>query len=199
MEVHKSCSFFGHRNVEMTEELYNKIKTIVENLILNHDVSDFLFGSRSNFNDLCHKVVSDLKNKYPQIKRIAYTCRSEFCVLESNRIELENLHSRVLKNDVHFLGFDQERQHKTKYSSGKASYVERNRAMIDDSDFCVFYYDENYQPEMRKYSKRSLGYYQPTSGTKLAFDYARQKNKSALLIFTKIYTLNFDPIFDPRF
>lgn len=171
------CSFFGHRNVEMTEELYNKVKTIVEDLILNHGVSDFLFGSRSNFNDLCHKVVSDLKNKYPQIKRVAYTCRSEFCVLETDREKLEKLYSKAEKKEVRFLGFEQERHYKSKFTSGRVSYVERNYAMINDSEFCVFYYDENYQPEMRKYSKCSVGYYQPKSGTKLAYDYARQKKK----------------------
>ncbi len=49
--------------------------------------------------------------------------------------------------------------------------------MINDSDYCMFYYDENYQPEMRKYSKRSIGYYRPKSGTKLAYDYAKQKKR----------------------
>lgn len=68
-------------------------------------------------------------------------------------------------------------EHKTKYTSGRASYVERNQAMINDSDFCIFYYDENYEPEMRKYPKRSIGFYQPKSGTKLAYDYAKQKRK----------------------
>lgn len=177
------CSFFGHRNVEMTEELYNKVKIIVEDLILNHGVSDFLFGSRSNFNDICHKVVSDLKNKYPQIKRVTYTCRSEFCVLETDREKLEKLYSKAEKKEVRFLGFEQERHYKSKFTSGRASYVERNYAMINDGDFCVFYYDENYQPEMRKYSKRSVGYYQPKSGTKLAYDYARQRGKKVLNVF----------------
>ena len=47
--------------------------------------------------------------------------------------------------------------------------------MIDGSDYCVFYYDENYKPPRRKYSKRSVGDYQPKSGTKVAFDYANQR------------------------
>lgn len=183
MEAHKSCSFFGHRNIEMTEELYIKVKTIVEDLILNHGVSDFLFGSRSNFDDICHKAVTELQKKYPFVKRVAYTCRNELCVLEKDRTELEILHSHVLKADAHFLGFEQEHHHKTKFTSGKASYVERNYAMIDDSTFCIFYYDEKYQPKMRKYSKQHSKFYQPKSGTKLAFDYAKQKKKKVLNVF----------------
>ena len=54
-------------------------------------------------------------------------------------------------------------------SAGKASYVERNHAMVLASDFCVFYYNENYLPDMRKASKKVLTNYQPKSGTQLAF------------------------------
>ena len=83
---------------------------------------------------------------------------------------------------MNILGYEEEFEHKTKYTSAKASYVERNQAMIDDSDYCVFYYDENYEPEMRKYSKRSIGYYQPKSGTALAYSYAKQKKKNTFNI-----------------
>ena len=41
--------------------------------------------------------------------------------------------------------------------------------------FCVFYYDSEYKPPMRKYSKHDLTNYQPTSGTKLAYEYAEKK------------------------
>ena len=50
--------------------------------------------------------------------------------------------------------------------------------MIDDSQYCVFYYDPYYQPPRRKYSKRSVGDYQPKSGTQLALDYAYQKKRA---------------------
>ena len=149
----------------------------IEDLILNHNVQTFLFGSRSDFDSLCHLVASELKEKYPKIKRIAYTCRSESCILECEKQKWEGIYSKIYKQEVHLIGVEEEFEHKTKYTSGKASYIERNQAMINDSDFCVFYYDENYQPEIRKYSKRNVGYYQPKSGTKLAYDYARQKRK----------------------
>ena len=49
---------------------------------------------------------------------------------------------------------EEEVEHKTKYTAGKASYIERNFAMIDDSDYCIFYYDNNYKPNMN--SKKKL-------------------------------------------
>ena len=173
----KVCSFFGHRSIEITEELKQKLKETIEYLIVNHNVLTFLFGSRSNFDYLCHLIVTELKEKYPTIKRIAYTCRNEACTLESERQKWEEIYSYFQKREVRLLGVEEECEHKTKYTAGRASYVERNQAMINDSDYCVFYYDDNYQPEMRKYSKRSVNYYQPNSGTKLAYAYAKQKRK----------------------
>ena len=179
------CSFFGHRKIEITEELKQKVKEVIEDLIVNHNVLIFLFGSRSDFDYLCHLVVTELKEKYPNIKRIAYTCRSETCTLESERAHWEEVYSYFRKEKVSLLGVEEEFEHKTKYTSGRASYVERNQAMINDSDYCIFYYDENYQPEMRKYSKRSISYYQPKSGTALAYAYAKQKKKIIFNIFLK--------------
>ena len=48
-------------------------------------------------------------------------------------------------------------------SAGRASYIERNELMIDDSDYCIFYINEN-----TKYR----------SGTKIAHEYAKSKNKN---------------------
>ena len=33
----KSCSFFGYRNIKITEELKQNIKEVVEDLIINHN------------------------------------------------------------------------------------------------------------------------------------------------------------------
>ena len=70
-------------------------------------------------------------------------------------------------------------------SAGKASYVERNHAMVLASDFCVFYYNENYLPDMRKASKKVLTNHQPKSGTQLAFDFAKAQGKVIINLYTK--------------
>ena len=40
----KVCSFFDHRKIDITEELKQKVKEIIEDLIVNHKVLTFLFG-----------------------------------------------------------------------------------------------------------------------------------------------------------
>ena len=170
-----TCCFFGHRNINETEELKKKLTLIIESLIVDKQVDTFLFGSKSQFNSLCHKIVTELKERFLNIKRISYTCRSEFCILENEKQKWEKIYSYFEKKEVCILGFEEEVEHKTKYTSGKASYVERNHAMINDSDYCVFFYDEKYNPPKRKKSKKDLFEYQPKSGTKLAYNYAKQK------------------------
>lgn len=171
------CCFIGHRNVEITEELKHKVKNTIEDLIIKNNVLTFLFGSRSNFDTLCHSVVTELKSKYKNIKRIAYTCKNETCILENEKDKWEEIYSRLQKQKINLLCVEEEIEHKTKYLAGKSSYIQRNYAMINDSDYCIFYYDESYESDMRKYSKRSAGYYQPQSGTALAYHYAKRKQK----------------------
>ena len=77
----KACSFFGHRNTPQTEELKQKVRETVERLIVEEGVDTFLFGSRSKFDELCHMVVTELKEKYPHIQRIAYLCKHETACL----------------------------------------------------------------------------------------------------------------------
>ena len=171
------CCFIGHRNVPDSEELRKKIWETAENLIKNDGATYFLFGSRSEFDSICHDVVTKLQNYYPNIQRIAYTCRHESAIMKNEKAEKEQVWSSILKRPVHIKDYDAEYEHPTKYTSGKASYVERNQAMINDSDFCVFYFDENYLPPRRKNSKRDILDYQPKSGTAIAYNYAVQKKK----------------------
>ena len=177
------CSFFGHRKINQSEELKQRLTNVVEDLIVNHNVFTFLFGSRSDFDDLCHEIVTSLKETYPFIKKICYTSKSEGCYLEEKRKEWEEFYSRIEKRQVILFCYDEEFEHKTKYTAGKASYVERNQAMINDSDYCIFYYNKNYLPPKRSYSKRSISQYQPKSGTALAYKYAMQKKKNIINVF----------------
>lgn len=182
----KCCSFFWHRKIEINEDLKQKLRKTIEELIVVCNVSTFLFGSRSNFDCLCHLVVTEVKGKYPNIKRVAYTCRGETCVLESARQEWERIYANLEGKEKYLLGVEEEVEHKTKYMSGRTSYVERNQAMINDSDYCVFYFDKTYMPEVRKYSKHGFGCYQPKSGTSISYTYAKKRNKDIINLFSEL-------------
>ena len=70
------------------------------------------------------------------------------------------------------------------WSAGKASYVERNQDMINASDYCVFYYNENYVPELKRPPKHNMLLpSRRTSGTKIAYEYALKKKKEIINIY----------------
>lgn len=169
IDTSHSCCFFGHRKINETPELIERLTSEIEVLITEKEVDTFYFGSKSEFDDLCHKVVTELKEKYPHIKRVYV--RSAFQHIP------DWYEDSLLK---HYEGtYFPEHMEK----AGRASYVERNQEMINQSDFCVVYYDESYAPPQRKNSRRDLTAYQPKSGTKVAYDYAVRKKKEIVNVF----------------
>ena len=64
MDTDKACCFFGHRKIDETPELIERLSAEIEVLITEKDVNIFYFGSKSEFDVLCHKTVTDLKEKY---------------------------------------------------------------------------------------------------------------------------------------
>lgn len=66
----KTCCFFGHGTISETEELKSKLIEIIEKLIVDEKVDTFIFGSKSRFNSMCLELVTEIKEKYPHIKRI---------------------------------------------------------------------------------------------------------------------------------
>lgn len=159
----KTCCFFGHRKIAKAESLKTKVYEIMEDLILNKCVDTFLMGSRSEFDSLCREILSELKEKYPHIKRIYV--RGEYPEIN------ESYEEYLLKN------CEQTYFPKRAENAGKAVYIQRNYEMIDKSQYCIVYYNENYTPPKRK---KNLFDCQPKSGTKLACDYAVKKKKTVI-------------------
>ncbi len=69
-EVTMTVAFIGHREVENRETLKKTVKKTVEKLIVNENADTFLFGSMSDFNNLCYEAVTELKKRYRNIERI---------------------------------------------------------------------------------------------------------------------------------
>ena len=153
-----TCCFFGHRTINETDELRTKITETVERLITDENVDTFLFGSKSEFDRLCLELVTKLKEKYPHVKRIYV--RAEFPYINDDYM------SYLLKS------YDDTYYPEKLHGAGRAAYVERNYEMIDNSHYCIVYYDEPNAPTTRK------------SGTKIALDYAVKKGKQIIVLPT---------------
>lgn len=166
----KMCCFFGHRKIDETEKLQDILYATIEKLIVDEGVNVFLFGSKSKFDELCYRIVTEIKKKYNNIIRVYV--RAEFMYI---REEYEN----------YLLTKYEETYYPEKIiGSGKAVYIERNYEMIDKCDYCICYYDENYTPAKKRKSRKYISEYQPKSGTKLAYEYANKKEVMVINVFT---------------
>lgn len=150
----KTCCFFGHRTINETEELKSKLIEVIEKLIVDEKVDTFLFGSKSRFNGLCQEIVTEIKEKYPHISRVYV--RAEYPYIS------EHYRNYLLKN------YEDTYYPEKIMNAGRTIYVERNYEMIDNSHYCIVYYDAQNAPVTRK------------SGAKIALDYAIKKGKNII-------------------
>ncbi|MBQ7288911.1 MAG: hypothetical protein IJW78_04195 [Clostridia bacterium] len=150
------CCFFGYREINETEELKQQLNSVIENLILNKKVDTFLFGSKSRFNSLCYEQVTKIKEKHPHIERIYV--RAEFPQINESykAYLLESYEDTYYPEKV--LG------------AGKAAYVERNREMINQSHFCIVYYQEECLPRNRK-SGTEIARFQAAFSLQISFSF----------------------------
>ncbi len=150
-----TVAFIGHRNIERTQALRDRLTRIIEQLIINDSADTFLFGSRSEYNDLCYDVVTELMKTHIHIKRVFV--RGEYENIDNSYRE----YLLTIYEETFFAP--------CAHGAGALSYIKRNRAMIDMCEVLVVYCDESYTPKSGT-----------KSGTKIAIDYARAKKKRVI-------------------
>ena len=123
----KSCSFFGHSEITITNELIDKITIIIEKLIVNENFGIFYFGGFGMFDDLCYTIVSKLKEKYTDIKRI-------FCLYDPRHTQ-KSKRPEWLKKEIYeeYIYFD------LQYDYYYTRIYYRNCEIINRSDYVICY------------------------------------------------------------
>ena len=158
------ATFIGHRNTPISNRLKKNIKHELRKLLTSHPTTQFLFGSRSRFDDACLEIVSQLKSEFPQLKRIYV--RSSFQYISSFYSDyLLTLYDDTIFPDI-------------VVNSGRAAYIKGNAYMIKNCDILFVYYDPSYTVKSENGIKRN-------SGTKIAVEYALTKNKKIINFFYK--------------
>lgn len=122
----KICAFFGHRDIQVTEEIKDRLKEEVVKLI-SIGFKSFYFGGFGNFDNLCWEIVTEMKATIPEITRI-------FCLTDSRHTRA-NKRPKYLKDSYYeqFVYLDLE------YDYWYKRIYYRNCEMINLSDFVIFY------------------------------------------------------------
>ena len=149
-----TCCFIGHRAIFEYEELPSEIYEIVERLIVEEKVDTFFFGSKSRFNTVCLEVVTKIKEKYPFIKRVYVRAEYQYISDDYKKFLLQNYEDTYYPEKIR--------------GSGRAAYIERNYEMINNSRFCVIYYNKDISPLSRN------------GGTEIALKYAKKLGKEII-------------------
>ena len=127
MNYYKTCSFFGHREIEVSENWKSELKNKLENLIKNENFGVFYFGGFGKFDELCHQVVSELKQKYNHIKRI-------FCLADPRHLRVSKRPTWLTQDDYEeFVYLD------LNFDWWYQRIYFRNIEMINQSDYVIFY------------------------------------------------------------
>lgn len=159
----KKCCFLGHLKFDEKSGFRDKFLELIEGLIEFEGVDEFLFFGDGAFDDVCLRVVTFLKYKYPRIKRL---------LVKLGDVAEDEWHLRQIKKkyDGVFplpVSID--------YNEG---YVRRRYSVIDKSDICVFYYDKKYVEDRKKrYAKKGIDW---QSGTQDAYEYADSQGKTII-------------------
>lgn len=75
------CSFFGHRDVDVTERLYEMTKIEIMRAV-ELGCRTFYFGGYGVFDDLCREIVTSISKENPKLDSSGYTAshRRDICV-----------------------------------------------------------------------------------------------------------------------
>ncbi len=154
----KICSFFGHRDVEITDRLYVLISDEIMKAV-KFGCRIFYFGGYGVFDELCREIVTKISDKLHElgINRI-------YCVSQE----------RYLRKNVRY--FKRENYDKIIYLTPsfegwyKSIYF-RNCAMIDRSDYIIFFAENR-----------------ENSGAYKAYKYAKKKRDKQITNIWEIAT-----------
>ena len=162
-------TFIGHRKLHFDNSFRKQLKELLLSLIDDRNADTFLFGSRSDFNNLCLDIVTEIQKERPNIKRVYVRAEYPYINKDYEDYLLGSYDVTYIPENV--------------IDAGKAAYIERNFHMIDKSDLCVFYYDENYKPPLKPATRGRITREQPKSGTKAAYEYAIRQQKEIINLF----------------
>ncbi|MBR5817463.1 MAG: hypothetical protein IKY62_02340 [Clostridia bacterium] len=141
----KICSFFGHRELKITDELYSRTACEITRAI-EDGCHTFYFGGYGKFDELCYNIVAKMKEEKPEIKRIYCVAQERYLHKNVPYFKRENY------DDVIYLTPTFDYWYKSIYY--------RNCAMIDKSDIIIFCAEKRESSgayKAYKYAKRKKG------------------------------------------
>ena len=143
----RTCSFFGHRQIDDGGKIYAAAAAEILRFI-NLGCRIFYFGGYSEFDDICYQIATKIKLERPElnIKRIYCVSQEKYLYKSVRYFKRENY------DEITYL--------MPSFSGWYKSIYFRNCALIDQSDFILFYAESRSDSgafKAYKYAKRKGG------------------------------------------
>ena len=121
------CSFFGHRDVTVSDELRARVTEAIRYAIDKLDCRIFYFGGYGDFDDLCYEIVTSIRESEPS--------------LNLQRIYCVPLEQRLYKKDRYYTPekYEDKIYISRSFNGWYKSIYFRNCSMIDESHSVIFY------------------------------------------------------------
>ena len=124
--MNKICCFSGHGKISYTDDVYEKLINLIEDLIINENVSEFWVGNYGNFDRLCAKAVRSLKQKHLSLTLnliIPYVTSS----INEYKQQYQKNYDNILVADIN------------EKTPKRFQILKCNEYMVDNSDFMICY------------------------------------------------------------
>ena len=119
---------FGHRQIENVIEVEDSLRSVINRILAEHELVEFLIGREGEFDILAASVIKQMVRDRDTgsctLTLVMPYMRADF---EKNQAEYEAYYDSV------------ELCEESAAAHPKAAIQIRNRAMVDRSDLCVFY------------------------------------------------------------
>ncbi len=121
----KRCCFAGHRDIYDREKVYEKVKSEIERLIREKNVTEFWVGNYGSFDGLCRDAVKELKETYNVTLCLVIPYITD--KIKKNKEDYYKNYDHILMADIPL---------KTPY---KFRILKCNQYMVENCDFLISY------------------------------------------------------------
>lgn len=124
--MRKICCFAGHSRLYDEKNIYDKLISVIEALIVTENTNEFWVGNYGAFDKLSAKAVRELQNKYPNIELnlvIPYLTQE----VNEHKEEFYSYYNNILIADI------------SEKAPRSLRIIKSNQYMVQSSEFVVCY------------------------------------------------------------
>lgn len=125
------CSFFGHRDFSIDEDMKTRIKSEIKWAIHECDITDFLLGGYGKFDYACTAILREIKTEFPYVRSHLVIAYLDKKLTDYDKIYIKENFDSVVYPPI-------------ENTPKKFAILKRNEWILDNSEYIIFYVDHSF-------------------------------------------------------